>query len=122
MTNMTPEERDAILAAEKQKFAKMKVLVAAILIPLVIFYLLTRINFDNQRVTGTMESATVEHKATGTKTLARVALDRGDAIEVLLPVAIPFDEGKRLEVTESRSLFGSKRYSYPRALGGQTNQ
>jgi len=123
MTNkMTPEERESILANEKRKFDRLKVRAALVLVPLVLGFLLMRIQISNERVAGVMDSVSVKHKATGTQSRARVVLDRGDTVEVLLPVAVPFIKGGRLEMTESTSLFGSKRYTYPRLSATPKNQ
>lgn len=119
---MTPEEREAVLENEKRKFARMKVLAALVLIPLVLGFLLMRVQISNERVAGVMDSVAVKHKATGTESRANVVLDRGDTVEVLLPITIPFAKGGRLEITESTSIFGVKRYSYPRLMAGSSSQ
>ncbi len=113
---MTPEEREAILEREKRKFRQLKVVVAAVLIPLVVGYLLLRVQVSSQQLTGVMESVSVKHKPTGTEVLAQVKLERGDMAEVLLPQTIQFEEGRKLQVTESTSILGKRTYIYPRAL------
>ena len=108
--------RQRINEREAANYRRIKKLVAIVLIPLVAFFLLTRIQVSNTPVHGVIEAVDVKHTPTGTKIRAQVMLDRGDLVEVQLTRDTVITKGTKLKLVETKTLLGKSVYHYPRML------